>query len=208
MRKKNSKKLTINSKIFLAGHKGLVGSAILKKLKERGYKQIILKDRKQLNLEDQFKTYSFLKNLKPDAVIVAAAKVGGIFANSTNGAEFINSNLIIQSNIIHGSYIAGVKNLIFLGSSCIYPKFCKQPMKEDNILSGKPETTNEPYAVAKIAGLKLCENYSKQYNLNYLTLMPCNLFGPRDNFDLKTSHFIPALIKKIDNLKNKKKEIL
>ena len=186
-----------NSKIFVAGHNGMIGSAILRKLKSLKYKQIYVKNRNQLDLTNQAKVYNFLNRIKPEAVILAAAKVGGINANNKYRGQFIYENLSIQNNIIHGSFINGVKNLIFLGSSCIYPKNCKQPIKEKYLLSNYLEKTNEPYAIAKIAGLKLCESYNLQYNLNYKCLMPCNSYGINDNYDLKSSHFLPALIRKI-----------
>ncbi len=185
------------SKIYVAGHKGLVGSAILRKLKSQKYKNIIYKSKLQLDLRDQVSTYSFLKKEKPEAVIIAAAKVGGIKANNDEKADFIYDNLSIQNNLIHGSYKAGVKNLIFLGSSCVYPKKCKQPIKEEYLLSSYLEKTNEPYAIAKIAGISLCSSYNYQYNLNYKCLMPCNSYGINDNYDTNSSHFLPALIKKI-----------
>ena len=195
-----------NKKIYLAGHNGHVGKAILKKLKLLGYSKIIVASRGKLDLTDQKKVFKFLKYNKPYFVIIAAARVGGIVANNTYRAEFIHENLSIQNNLIHGSYINGVKNLIFLGSSCIYPKFCKQPQKESYLLSGKLEFTNEPYAIAKIAGVKMCENYNRQYKTNYISLMPTNSYGYNDNYDTKESHFFPALIKKIylAKIKNKK----
>ena len=195
-----------NKKIYLAGHNGHVGKAILKKLKLLGYKKIIVVNRRNLDLTDQKKVFKFLKRNKPYVVIIAAARVGGIVANNTYRAEFIHENLSIQNNLIHGSFISGVKNLIFLGSSCIYPKLCKQPQKESYLLGGKLEYTNEPYAIAKIAGVKMCENYNKQYKTNYISLMPTNSYGYGDNYDLKKSHFFPALIKKIylAKIKNKK----
>ena len=197
-------------KIFLAGHKGMVGSAIYKKLKINGYKNILVRSRSALNLLDQNKTFRFLKKNKPHFVILAAAKVGGIKANLKNKDKFIYENLQIQNNIIHGSYLAGVKNLFLLGSSCIYPKHCNQPMKEKYLLTGPLEETNDAYSIAKIAGLKMCEYYSKNYNLNFKSIMPPNLYGPNDNFDLETSHFYPALIKKIYlcKLNNSKKLII
>ena len=197
-------------KIFLAGHKGMVGSAIYKKLKINGYKNILVRSRNELNLLDQNKTFRFLKKNKPHFVILAAAKVGGIKANLKNKDKFIYENLQIQNNIIHGSYLAGVKNLFLLGSSCIYPKHCNQPMKEKYLLTGPLEETNDAYSIAKIAGLKMCEYYSKNYNLNFKSIMPPNLYGPNDNFDLETSHFYPALIKKIYlcKLNNSKKLII
>ncbi len=196
-------------KIYIAGHNGMIGSAILKKFKKIKRFQLLYENKTKLNLEDQSSVFKYLKKNKPDSVILAAAKVGGIFTNNTDRASFIYDNISIQSNVIHGSYLAGVKNLIFLGSSCIYPKLSKQPIKESYLLSNYLEKTNEPYAIAKIAGLKMCENYSYQYNLNYKTLMPCNAYGENDNYDLKTSHFFPALIKKIiEAIKNNKNHIV
>ena len=197
-----------NDKIFLAGHNGMVGSAILKKLKLRGYKKIITVSKSKLNLLDQKKVEIFLKKKKPKIVIIAAARVGGILANNNNKANFLYENLIIQTNLIHSSFLAGVKNLIFLGSSCIYPKNVKQPIKEKSFMTGKLEETNDAYALAKITGVKMCKDYSKQYNLNYKTLMPANMFGANDNYNLKSSHFFPALIKKIHLAKiNRKKKL-
>ena len=197
-------------KIYLAGHKGMVGSAIYKKLKIDGYNNILVRSRSELNLLDQNRTFRFLKKNKPHFVILAAARVGGIKANLKNKDKFIYENLQIQNNIIHGSYLAGVKNLFLLGSSCIYPKHCNQPMKEKYLLTGPLEETNDAYSIAKIAGLKMCEYYSKIYNLNFKSIMPPNLYGPNDNFDLETSHFYPALIKKIYlcKLNNRKKLII
>ena len=189
--------INYNSKIFVAGHKGLVGSAIVRKLKEKGYKKIVVVDRKKLDLTNQTDVLKFLKNKKFDFIFIAAAKVGGIYSNLTNKADFITENLQIQTNLIHGAYKCGIKKLIFLGSSCVYPKNCKQPIKEDYLLSGKLEETNDSYAVAKIAGIKMCQSYNYQYKTNYICLMPCNLFGPNDNYDLQNSHFLPALIKKV-----------
>ena len=196
------------SKIFVAGHKGMVGSAILRKLKSKGFSKIIFCEKKKLNLLNQDKVFKFLKKKKPDIVIIAAARVGGILANSTFKDKFIYENLQIQNNLIHGSYLAKVKNLMFLGSSCIYPKFCKQPMKESYLLSGKLEETNDTYAIAKIAGIIMCNSYSKKYKLNYQSLMPPNLYGPGDNYNLETSHFFPALLKKIYLAKKKGKKYL
>jgi len=193
-------------KIFLAGHKGLVGSAILRKLKKKNYKNIIIADRKKLDLLNQRSVYKFLKKNKPDIVIIAAAKVGGILNNSRYGADFIYENLQIQNNLINGSYINKIKKLIFLGSSCIYPKNSKQPIKEEYLLNGKLEETNEPYAISKIAGIKMCEAFNKQYNTNYLCLMPTNTYGPNDNYDLLDSHFFPALIRKAHECKLKGKK--
>ncbi len=200
--------ITKKSKIFVAGHKGMVGSAIVRKLKKKGFSKIIFVEKKKVNLLDQSKVFKFLKVKKPDLIIIAAARVGGIQANSNFKQKFIYENLQIQNNLIHGSFLANIKNLIFLGSSCVYPKFCKQPMKESYLLSGKLEETNDAYAIAKIAGIMMCHNYSKKYKLNYQSLMPPNLFGPGDNYNLKTSHFFPALLKKIYLAKmNRKKSI-
>ena len=197
------------SKIFVAGHKGLVGSAVLRRLKFFGYRNIITVPRKKLDLRDQKKVEKFFKINKPNAVINAAATVGGIYANNKYRANFIYNNLAIQNNIIHSSYLNKIQSLIFLGSSCVYPKECKQPIKEEYLLTGILEKTNEPYAIAKVAGIKMCESYNIQYGTNYKCLMPTNTYGPNDNYDSLTSHFYPALIKKIyDAKKNKKKEIV
>ena len=201
-------KINKKSKIFIAGHNGMVGSAIKKKFFSKGYKNIITINKKRLNLIDQKKVFNYLKKIKPDLVIIAAARVGGIIANSSNKSQFIYENLQIQNNIIHGSYKSEVKNLIFLGSSCIYPKFSKQPIKEKYILTGSLEQTNDAYAIAKIAGIIMCKNYTKTYGLNYKCLMPSNMYGPNDNYDLNNSHFFPALIRKIYEAKmNNKKEV-
>tara|TARA_B110000858_G_C17730515_1_gene439845 strand:- start:257 stop:1186 length:930 start_codon:yes stop_codon:yes gene_type:complete len=201
--------LNRESKIYLAGHRGLVGSSILKKLKKSGYKNIIVQTRHQLDLRDQKKVMNFFKKNSFQFVIIAAAKVGGIYANDTYKADFIYENLVIQNNIIHSSFVNGIKNIIFLGSSCIYPKNSKQPIKERYLLTGELEKTNEPYAVAKIAGIKLCESFNSQYGTNYKCLMPCNIYGPNDNYDLKSSHFFPALIAKTyDAIKKNKKELI
>ncbi len=193
--------INFNSKIYVAGHTGLVGSAIVRKLKKKGYKKIIFLDRKKLDLTNQSKVFNYLKNNKPKFVFIAAAKVGGIHSNNQNKADYISQNLLIQTNLIYGSFLAGIKNLIFLGSSCIYPKKSKQPIKESYLLNGKLEETNDAYAIAKIAGLKMCESFNDQYNCNYKCLMPTNSFGPNDNYDINSSHFLPALIKKIHDLK-------
>ena len=198
--------LSKKSKIFIAGHKGMVGSSIQRKLIKIGYKNLLLVDKKKLNLLDQKKVYSFLTKNKPKLVIIAAARVGGIVANSKYKNKFLYENLQIQNNLIHGSYLARIKNLIFLGSSCIYPRNCKQPMKEKYILTGKLEETNDAYAIAKIAGIYMCANYSKNYNLNYKSLMPPNMYGPGDNYDLQNSHFYPALINKIAKAKRQNKK--
>ncbi len=198
-----------NLKIYIAGHNGLVGSAILRLLKQKGFKKILTKSRTELDLTNQKKVFDFFKINKPDIVLFAAAKVGGIATNNKLRGEFIYENLTIQNNIIHSAFLNKVKKLIFLGSSCVYPRECKQPIKEKYLLTGPLEKTNEPYAIAKIAGIKLCESYNKQYGTNYLCLMPCNTFGINDNFDTETSHFFPALIKKIYNqTKRNKKSIV
>ena len=195
-------------KIFLAGHKGLVGSAIYRKLIKKKYKKIIVADKKKLNLLDQNKVFKFLYRTKPDIVIMAAAKVGGIYHNNVHGADFIYENLQIQNNLIHGSFKNNIKKIIFLGSSCIYPKLSKQPIKEEYLLSGSLEETNSPYATAKIAGIKMCEAYNKQYKTNYICLMPSNTYGPNDNYDNLNSHFFPALLKKAHECKLYKKKTL
>ena len=197
-----------NSVIFVAGHKGLVGNAILKKLKSKGYKNILVVDKNKLDLVNQDKVIKFLKKKRPDFIFIAAAKVGGILANKRYKAEFIYENLQIQINLIHGAYVAGIKSLIFLGSSCVYPKNCRQPIKEVYLLNGYLEDTNDAYAVAKIAGIKMCESYNKQYKTNYKCLMPCNAYGINDNYDPDASHFFPALIKKvIDAIRYQKESI-
>lgn len=185
------------SKIFVAGHGGLVGSAIVKDLIQKGYSNIVTRTRQQLDLLSQQAVADFFVKEKPAYVVLAAAKVGGIMANNTYRADFIYENLQIQNNVIHQSYVHGVRKLLFLGSTCIYPKDAQQPMVEDCLLSSPLEYTNEPYAIAKIAGLKLCESYNLQYGTNFISVMPTNLYGPNDNFDLETSHVLPALIRKI-----------
>lgn len=193
----------LKKRIYIAGHRGLVGSAILRKLKKEGYKNIITADRKKLDLTKQAEVQNFLKKYKPDFIFIAAAKVGGILSNSRNKADFITENLLIQTNLIHGAYLAGVKELIFLGSSCVYPKECKQPIKEEYLLSGKLEETNDAYAIAKIAGIIMCQSYNLQYKTNYRCLMPTNTYGPNDNYNKINSHFFPALLKKVHTLKKK-----
>ena len=200
--------INLNSKIYIAGHRGLVGSAIFRQLKKKGYKKILTVDKSKLDLTNQSKVYNFLKKEKPKFIFIAAAKVGGIYSNSNYPAEFIHNNLIIQNNIIHSAYLCNIKDLIFLGSSCVYPKLCKQPIKEDYLLNGPLEKTNEAYAVAKIAGIKMCESYNLQFKTNYKCLMPTNTFGPNDNYDALNSHFFPSLIKKIHEIKIKGKKEL
>ena len=196
--------IKLSSKIYVAGHNGLVGSAIVRELKKKGYKNIITAAKNKLNLTDQNKVLKFLKNKKPDFIFIAAAKVGGILANNRYKADFIYENISIQTNLIHGAYLCGIKDLIFLGSSCVYPRDCKQPIKESYLLTGKLESTNDAYAIAKIAGIKMCESYNEQYKTNYKCLMPTNTFGPNDNYTDLVSHFIPSLIKKIHKMKNNK----
>ncbi|MBW1677386.1 MAG: GDP-L-fucose synthase [Deltaproteobacteria bacterium] len=188
--------MELDSKIYIAGHRGLVGSAIHRKLKEKGYANIIARTRKELDLERQAPVESFFQEQRPEYVFLAAAKVGGIWANNSFPAEFIYSNIMVQTNLIHSAYRTGVRKLLFLGSSCIYPKNCPQPMKEEHLLTGPLEPTNEPYAVAKIAGIKTCQSYNRQYGTNYVSVMPTNLYGPNDNFDLETSHVLAAMIRK------------
>jgi GDP-L-fucose synthase len=197
-----------NSKIYVAGHNGLVGSAIVRRLKFNDYRNVLTVDRKYLDLSNQKKVYQFLKKNKPKAIIIAAARVGGIVANNKYRADFIHENLVIQNNLIHGAFLNKIKDLIFLGSSCVYPRNCKQPIKEDYLLNGVLEYTNEPYAIAKIAGIKMCENYNLQYKTNYKSLMPTNTYGPGDNYNAETSHFFSAIIKKVYEAKiNNKKTI-
>ena len=184
------------SRIYVAGHLGMVGSAILRNLESKGYSNFILRSIDEFDLTNQAETESFFEKEKPEYVIDAAAKVGGILANDTYRAQFIYENLMIQNNLIHASYKHGVKKLLFLGSSCIYPKFAEQPMKENALLTGILEPTNEPYAIAKIAGIKMCENYYRQYGCDFISVMPTNLYGPNDNFNLETSHVLPAMIRK------------
>lgn len=186
-----------HSKIYVAGHRGLVGSAIKKNLETKGFTNILVRTHAELDLTDAQATADFFETEKPDYVFLAAAKVGGIVANNTYRADFIYENLMIQSNVIHQSYVHGVKKLLFLGSTCIYPKNAPQPLQEDYLLTGALEYTNEPYAIAKIAGIKTCESYNLQYGTDFLSVMPTNLYGPNDNFDLEKSHVLPALIRKI-----------
>ena len=195
-------------RIYVAGHNGMVGFAIVRKLREKGFVNIITCSRSELDLSNQQDTHNFLKEEKPDYVVIAAAKVGGIHANDSYPAEFIYQNLMIETNLIHGSYLARVNKLLFLGSSCIYPKESQQPIKEEYLLSSHLETTNEPYAIAKIAGIKLCESYNRQYGKDYRSIMPTNLYGPYDNFHPKNSHVIPALIRKFHKAKVENKSFV
>ena len=198
-----------DSLIYVAGHNGLVGSAIVRQLKKKGYKNILTRTRQELDLQDSVAVKNFFEKEKPEYVFFSAAKVGGIVANSTFPAQFIYENLVIQNNIIHNSYLLRVKKLLFLGSSCIYPKFAKQPIKEEYLLTGSLEETNDSYAIAKIAGIKMCQAYNKQYGTDFISAMPTNLYGKGDNFDLQTSHVIPAMIRKFDDAKNSKaKEVV
>jgi GDP-L-fucose synthase len=192
-----------NSKIYIAGHRGLVGSAIVKNLESKGYNNLIYRTHKELDLTNQEAVAAFFKIEKPEYVILAAAKVGGIVANNTYRADFIYENLQIQNNVIHQSYLNGVKKLLFLGSTCIYPKNSPQPMREEYLLTSELEYTNEPYAIAKIAGIKMCESYNLQYGTNFISVMPTNLYGINDNFDLETSHVLPALLRKMHEAKLK-----
>ena len=198
-----------DSKIYVAGHRGLVGSAIVRNLEERGYTNIIYRTHKELDLTRQIEVEKFFEEEKPEYVFLAAAKVGGIHANNTRPAEFIYDNLMIESNIIHSSYKYGVKKLLFLGSSCIYPKFANQPIKEEYLLTGELEPTNEAYAIAKITGIELCKFYRRQYGCDFISAMPTNLYGINDNFDLETSHVLPALIRKFHEAKiNNQEEVV
>ena len=198
-----------NSKIYIAGHNGMVGSAIIRNLEDRGYRNIIYRNSKELDLRRQAEVERFFEEEKPEYVYLAAAKVGGIHANNTYPAEFIYDNLMIETNIIHSAYKSGVKKLLFLGSSCIYPKFSKQPIKEEYLLEGKLEETNEAYAIAKITGIELCKFYRRQYGCDFISAMPTNLYGINDNFDLETSHVMPALIRKFHEAKiDNEKEVV
>ena len=200
---------SINKKIYIAGHNGMVGSAILRNLKKYPNLKIITKSKNELDLTNQKQVTDFFNKEKPDQVYLAAAKVGGIHANNTYPAEFIYQNLMIQSNVIHSAFMCGIQKLLFLGSSCIYPKNCIQPMKEDSLLVGLLEKTNEPYAISKIAGIKMCESYNRQYALDYRSVMPTNLYGPGDNYHFENSHVIPALIRRFHESKiNNKRSLL
>ncbi len=196
-----------DSKIFVAGHNGMVGSAILNRLQDDGFTNIIVRSHKDLDLTNQKSVEMFFEAEKPEYVFLAAAKVGGIYANNICRAEFIYENIMIQSNVIHQSYLSGVKKLLFIGSTCIYPKESNQPIKEEYLLTGALEYTNEPYAIAKIAGIKMCESYNIQYGTNFMSVMPTNLYGPNDNFNLETSHVIPALIRKTHLAKLLKRKV-
>jgi GDP-L-fucose synthase len=192
-----------DAKIYVAGHRGLVGSSIVKVLEQKGYTNLIYKTSKELDLTDKIAVDAFFSKEKPDYVFLAAAKVGGIVANNEYPADFIRDNLLIQTNVIDAAYKNGVKKLLFLGSTCIYPKMAPQPLKEEYLLTGKLEPTNEPYAIAKIAGINMCQSYNRQYGTEYISVMPTNLYGPNDNFDLQTSHVLPALIRKFHEAKEK-----
>ncbi|MDC0206772.1 GDP-L-fucose synthase [Nitrospinae bacterium] len=196
-----SQKINKKDKIFIAGHLGMVGSAIVRDLLKKGYNNLLTRTREELDLLNQKAVFSFLKDEKPSYIFLAAAKVGGIHANDTFRAQFIYENLALETNIIHGAYMAGVQRLSFLGSTCIYPRNCPQPMKEEYLLTGSLEPTNEPYAISKIAGIKMCENYNRQYATQYVSSMPTNLFGINDNYDLNNSHVLPALIRKAHEAK-------
>lgn len=193
--------MELNAKIYIAGHNGMVGSAILRALMKRGYSNFVLRGSKELDLRNQQAVADFFASEKPEYVFLAAAKVGGIHANNVYRAEFLYDNLMIQNNVIHQSYVHGVKKLLFLGSSCIYPKMASQPLLEESLLTGLLEPTNEPYAIAKIAGIKMCDAYRSQYGCNFTSIMPTNLYGPNDNYDLQNSHVLPALIRKFHEAK-------
>lgn len=190
-----------NAKIYVAGHTGMVGSALVRRLQKSGYSNIVTRTRSELDLLEQRAVFDFLRAERPDFIFVAAAKVGGIHANNSYRAEFLYENLAIAANVIHGAHLADVQHLIFLGSSCVYPRECPQPIREEYLLTGPLESTNEPYAIAKIAGIKLCETYRQQYGRAYITAMPTNLYGPNDNYDLDTSHVLPALLRKAHEAK-------
>lgn len=195
--------MELNSKIYIAGHRGMVGSAIMRNLQSKGYNNIITRTSKELDLRNSQAVSDFFVSEKPEYVFLAAAKVGGIQANNIYRADFIYENLMIQNNVIHNSYVNGVKKLMFLGSSCIYPKMAPQPLKEEYLLTGLLEETNEPYAIAKIAGIKMCESYKRQYGCNFISVMPTNMYGPNDNYNLNNSHVLPALIRKFHDAKEK-----
>ena len=201
--------MPINAKIYIAGHRGMVGSAIMRRLRAAGYENLLFRKSNELDLRNQEAVNDFFIKEKPEFVILAAAKVGGIYANNTFRAEFLYDNLMMEANVIHASYKVGVQKLLFLGSSCIYPKMAPQPLNESMLLTGELESTNEPYAIAKIAGIKLCDAYRSQYGCNFISVMPTNLYGPNDNYDLNNSHVLPALIRKFHEAKkNGQKEIV
>lgn len=193
--------MDLNSKIYIAGHRGMVGSAIMRNLQAKGFTNIVTRTSAELDLRSSQSVSDFFKEEKPDYVFLAAAKVGGIQANNVYRADFIYENLMIQNNVIHNSYLTSVKKLMFLGSSCIYPKLAPQPLKEESLLTGLLEETNEPYAIAKIAGIKMCESYKRQYGCNFISVMPTNMYGPNDNYNLTNSHVLPALIRKFHDAK-------
>lgn len=197
--------MNLKDKIYVAGHRGMVGSAIVRKLKKEGFENLVFRTSKELDLRNQIEVAEFFRTEKPDHVFLAAAKVGGILANNTYRAEFIYDNMMIQNNVIHQAHASGVEKLLFMGSSCIYPKMAPQPLREDYLLTGLLEPTNEPYAIAKIAGIKMCDAYRHQYGCNYISVMPTNLYGPNDNYDLKTSHVLPALIRKFHEAKTEQR---
>ena len=197
-----------NTRIYVAGHRGMVGSAIVRRLQAGGYADILTASHAELDLLDQDAVGRFLQREKPDYIFMAAARVGGIQANNTRRAEFIYQNLMIEANVVHAAHQAGVERMMFLGSSCIYPRDCPQPIREEYLLTGPLEATNEPYAIAKIAGIKLCESYNRQYGTRYVSVMPTNLYGPRDNFDLQTSHVLPALLRKAHEAKVERRDAL
>jgi len=192
-----------HARIFVTGHRGMVGSAIVRRLQAGGYDNLLLRSRDELDLLDQRAVHDFLAEQRPDYIFIAAAKVGGIQANNQYRADFLYQNLVIEANLIHGAHLAGVQRLMFLGSSCIYPRDCPQPIKEEYLLTGPLEATNEPYAIAKIAGVKLCESYQRQYGRQYVSVMPTNLYGPNDNYDLANSHVLPALLRKAHEAKER-----
>ena len=198
--------MNLSSKIYIAGHRGMVGSAIVRNLESKGYTNLITKTSKELDLRNQAEVNSFFSNERPEFVFLAAAKVGGILANSKYKADFLYDNLMIESNIIHAAYLNKVQKLLFLGSSCIYPKMAQQPLKEEYLLTGELEPTNEPYALAKIAGIKLCDSYRDQYGCNFISAMPTNLYGPNDNYDLINSHVLPALLRKFHTAKKENRK--
>jgi len=200
--------MDITSKIYIAGHTGMVGSAIVRKLKREGFSNLVLRTSTELDLINQQSVINFFEEEKPEYVFLAAAKVGGIEANNTYRAQFLYENLMIQNNVIHQSYVHGVKKLLFLASSCIYPKLSPQPIKEAYLLTGELEPTNEPYSIVKIAGVKMCENYNRQYGCDFISVMPTNLYGPNDNYDLETAHVLPALLRKFHEAKMQEDKIV